>query len=144
MFLLIDPLKLQKCKDFIFIATHEMKETGRLYTEYYTSSIAGKSSFGGHPVLNNLDIKYVREVEYRTKLLEELYFDLSKKNNISDKIIENFRKYNVALLVNKKFKDKFRSNIKLYEIAETEKLIAIMNEKEELEFEKNCIRKFIY
>ena len=137
-------LKLQKCKDFIFIATHEMKETGRLYTEYYTSSIAGKSSFRGHPVLNNLDIKYVREVEYRTKLLEELYFDLSKKNNISDKIIENFRKYNVALLVNKKFKDKFRSNIKLYEIAETEKLIAIMNEKEELEFEKNCIRKFIY
>ena len=115
-----------------------------MYTEYYTSSIAEKSSFRGHPVLNNLDIKYVREVEYRTKLLEELYFDLSKKNNISDKIIENFRKYNVALLVNKKFKDKFRSNIKLYEIAETEKLIAIMNEKEELEFEKNCIRKFIY
>jgi hypothetical protein len=55
-----------------------------LYTEYYTSSIAEKSSFRGHPVLNNLDIKYAKEVEYRTKLLEELYFDLSKKNNIAN------------------------------------------------------------
>tara|TARA_E500000178_G_C17027937_1_gene759003 strand:+ start:2077 stop:3816 length:1740 start_codon:yes stop_codon:yes gene_type:complete len=133
-------LNLQKCEDFIFIPTIMLKNLN-LGTDFFTLSIAGKSGFTGHPVLNNLNIKYLKEVENRKSLLDELYLNLNQKKIISKKILENLREYNVVILIDKRFEDQFPSYIKLYKVSETERLFSIMENKKEFKFEKNCIKK---
>ena len=133
-------LNLQKCEDFIFIPTIMLKNLN-LWTDFFTLSIAGKSGFTGHPVLNNLNIKYLKEVENRKSLLDELYLNLNQKKIISKKILENLREYNVVILIDKRFEDQFPSYIKLYKVSETERLFSIMENKKEFKFEKNCIKK---
>jgi len=133
-------IKLQNCKDFIFISTIEYKNS-KLGTDFFTQSIAGKSGFTGHPVLNNLNIEYLKEVEYRKSLLDKIYFELNKKNLIEEKNLMELKKYNVIMLINKKFENKFPLNSKFYKASKSERLIALMDSEKQLEFETNCFNK---
>lgn len=135
-------VNLQKCEDFIFIPTI-MNKNLNLGIDAFTLSISGKSGFRGHPVLNNLNIKYVKEVENRKNLQDELVLNLNQNKIISKKILENLREYNLVILIDKRFEEQFPSYIKIYKVSENLRLFSIMEDKKEFKFEKNCIKKFI-
>ena len=124
--------KINKKKECVWVFIGDMTYETGVFHECHKYSIR-----------NNLNIKYVKEVENRKNLQDELVLNLNQNKIISKKILENLREYNLVILIDKRFEEQFPSYIKIYKVSENLRLFSIMEDKKEFKFEKNCIKKFI-
>lgn len=135
-------LKVKNCEDFILIPLIENIKTKKLQPDFFFLSISGKSRFVPHPVLNNLNLEYINEIEKRKKLMSNFFQKVHSGQTISSNLADNLKKYDLVFIVEDKYLPLFPSKITKYNI-QGENFMLLMKEQKELEFHQQCIKILI-
>lgn len=125
-------LNLQNCKDFI------LYYPGGGSGDQFIRTIAGKSRFLGHPIMNVYDTDYLIEVIKRSKISSKIENQLKNSDNIS---LEDLKDYKMILLIEKKYKKKFSKKFAVDEISKNYYLLYLLEENEIIKFKQKCLKK---
>ncbi len=127
-------LTLKSCKDFILHSPLQ---------GHFVRTIAGKSRFNGHPIMNIYSISYIEEVQKRKNINQELIKHLKNSDKVSGEIIKKLKNYELVLLLKKEYTDKFPKKIPYDKISDNFNLIYLIEGNNLKEFRENCLKKRI-
>ena len=125
-------LALRGCKDFILHSPIE---------GHFVRTIAGKSRFNGHPIMNIYNINYIKEVQKRQNINNQLIKHLKNSNKMPEDIIEKLKDYELVLLLKNEYIEKFSDKISRDQISNNFNLIYLTERENIEEFRKKCLKR---
>ena len=123
-------INLRKCEDFILFDPSS--------DFFWPRSLAGKSRFIGHPIMNIYDVEFINETNYRKKIRDDFNYSLKKGELVSQKVIDQLSKYNLMLLIHKDYLNLIPDSIDKVNF-KSFYLLNFLDEKSKKEFGQSCI-----
>jgi len=130
---LVNAIKLKKCEDFLIL---DLKHNNM------TSAISGKSNYIGNYHFNYFDKSLIIESNRRGAIARKAIKYMHEKQNFTNSIIEEFYKFNLILIINKKYLEQFPDDIIKYDLKNGDYLLIFLKEANKFKkFENTCLKK---
>ena len=107
-----------------------------------TSAISRKSNYIGNYHFNYFDKSLIIESKRRTVIVKEAIKYIHEKKDVTNSTIEEFYKFNLILIINKKYLEQFPDDIIKYDLKNGDYLLIFLKEANKFKkFENTCLKK---